>query len=525
MTNLNQLLSRIIQIQNQTINKINDLSVSYQLPSTIVTANENGKLSNQLLDLDFLYKNLNQTRNNIPLTFTAQQTDSYVFFRRVGGIQLSGLQIKYNTDQDWQYIDSTQTHYPIAAGHSIQVRNLNNTLSLNTEKHLIILFKADTKIRASGNIMSLLNFSDKCHQYCFYNLFANQKSLLQAPQMPCLNLASNCYHNMYQGTGLIQMPNLPAAELASYCYFYMFYKCEDLKCVKPLKASIVQEGSYQQMFSHSGITAAPQICASVFRKMACHRMFYRCKSLIMGPKYLNANMLDQSALNGMFSECDNLEVCFSYLPAKIIPKNAYYCLFYKCFKLNGNFLIQAEDIRQSGLAYMFYQCRSLTNTPIFSSTNKKLGNYCYNAAFMGCAALTATPNILGEINSGSEACFYRTFKDCTSLSLTFDKLQTNVTPSYCYQQMYAGCTSLQKSPYIILNSLNTDCCSNMFAGCSSLTNISLNTNEWRFSDNQCFNDWCKDVSTSGTFNYTSNVPIEYSTSRIPENWVINQIVS
>ena len=50
MTNLNSLLEKIIQVQTQTISKINSLSVNYQLPSSVVQLNQNNKIPIEYLN-------------------------------------------------------------------------------------------------------------------------------------------------------------------------------------------------------------------------------------------------------------------------------------------------------------------------------------------------------------------------------------------------------------------------------------------------------------------------------------------
>jgi hypothetical protein len=97
-------------------------------------------------------------------------------------------------------------------------------------------------------------------------------------------------------------------------------------------------------------------------------------------------------------------------------------MFYKCYKFNRKITIKAEDLRQSSCAYMFFNCTSLTNVPLFTSDSKKIGDYCFNSVFCGCTSMTNTPNIIGTMNQGSDACYYRAFKDCTSLTTTFESL-------------------------------------------------------------------------------------------------------
>ena len=93
-------------------------------------------------------------------------------------------------------------------------------------------------IAASGNIMSLLNFSDTLTDHGFYNLFKYCTALTTAPTLPSTTLAPWCYAWMFQGcTSLVQAPELPAIELADSCYVHMFDGCTKLNYVKAMFTS------------------------------------------------------------------------------------------------------------------------------------------------------------------------------------------------------------------------------------------------------------------------------------------------
>ena len=52
-------------------------------------------------------------------------------------------------------------------------------------------------IEASGNIMSLLNFSDSCTEFCFEKLFYGCTSLVTPPSLPATGLAQQCYNYLF----------------------------------------------------------------------------------------------------------------------------------------------------------------------------------------------------------------------------------------------------------------------------------------------------------------------------------------
>jgi hypothetical protein len=79
----------------------------------------------------------------------------------------------------------------------------------------------------------------------------------------------------------------------------MFNLCLNLQNVKSLNALIIEENSYSYMFSESSIVTSPQIYAECVGKKGCHRMFYKCKSLVNGPSFLKAKVIAESAYNGI----------------------------------------------------------------------------------------------------------------------------------------------------------------------------------------------------------------------------------
>ena len=60
-------------------------------------------------------------------------------------------------------------------------------------------------------------------------MFNGCTSLTQAPDLPAINLAVNCYNSMFRScTALTQAPVLPATNLATLCYCDMFRGCTKL---------------------------------------------------------------------------------------------------------------------------------------------------------------------------------------------------------------------------------------------------------------------------------------------------------
>ena len=172
-------------------------------------------------------------------------------------------------------------------------------------------------IAASGNIMSLLNFSDTLTPYAFYSLFQKCKSLTTAPDLPATTLATACYAYMFAWCeSLTTTPELPATTLAEFCYGNMFDRCTSL-------------------------TTAPELPATTLAESCYNHMFYWCESLRTAPE-LPATTLAKSCYDNMFVGCTSLTTA-PELPATTLAINCYNAMFFGCKKLNSITML-ATDI-------------------------------------------------------------------------------------------------------------------------------------------------------------------------------------
>jgi hypothetical protein len=82
-------------------------------------------------------------------------------------------------------------------------------------------------------------------------MFSRCTSLTQAPELPAITLAYNCYESMFAGcTNLTQAPELPATTLTDYCYFHMFSSCSSLAKAPRLPATTLTTYCYDSMFAN-----------------------------------------------------------------------------------------------------------------------------------------------------------------------------------------------------------------------------------------------------------------------------------
>ena len=111
----------------------------------------------------------------------------------------------------------------------------DDTIPISEANSIYKQFKMTGSIAATGNIMSLFNFSNTLVIYAFYRLFEGCTSLTTAPELPVTALTDSCYEYMFKGcSSLTTAPELPAYSLRQYCYNYMFYGCSKLNYVKAM---------------------------------------------------------------------------------------------------------------------------------------------------------------------------------------------------------------------------------------------------------------------------------------------------
>ena len=140
------------------------------------------------------------------------------------------LQYKVNNGQ-WQAWTSFTTNNKVYLnqGQYFQFRNLDDFFNQDAIKYFTFQLK-NGSFDLSGNIMSMLNWSETLKPYCFYMLFAdksNEINSISKLELPATILADYCYQNMFRrcNISIIDDFKLPATTLAPWCYYGMFSFC------------------------------------------------------------------------------------------------------------------------------------------------------------------------------------------------------------------------------------------------------------------------------------------------------------
>lgn len=446
------------------------------------------------------------------------------------------IQYKIN-DGEWQTWDMSAV--TLADGDKMYLKS-DDEISMAEYTYTYKYFIMSGSISASGNIMSLLNFSDTVSNYGFNNLFLNCTTLTTTPELPATILNRNCYRYMFKGctsivqapelpattlnymcyssmfegcTSLVQAPELPATTLAENCYASMFQGCTSLTTAPELPATTLTQGCYASMFNGcASLTTAPELPANSYAYTSCYAsMFKGCTSLTTAPE-LPANSLGESCYANMFSGCTALTHA-PELPAAILNNECYAAMFSGCTSL-----VQAPELPATELKYrcykqMFNGCASLTQAPALPATI--LAEECYNEMFQHCTSLVQAP-ALPATTLGSYCCSYM-FQGCTAL-VQAPALQPTTLAQGCYAEMFMNCTSLVQAPELPATTLAPYCYVEMFSGCSNLNYVKALFTD--ISAEGCLNSWLSNVSSTGTFIKSKDATWTNEQAGIPTGWTV-----
>ena len=145
------------------------------------------------------------------------------------------------------------------------------------------------------------------------------------------------------------------------------------------------------------------------------------------------------------------------------------------FEVEGNImsLIYGDDfknkltISSSNTFYgLFKECVNLVSAENLILPATTLATYCYSNMFEGCTSLTTAPEL--PATDLANLCYMNMFDGCTSLT-TAPELPATTLANYCYASMFNGCTSLTTAPELPVTTLANYCYRSMFSNCTSLT--------------------------------------------------------
>lgn len=135
-----------------------------------------------------------------------------------------------------------------------------------------------------------------------------------------------------------------------------------------------------------------------------------------------------------------------------------------------NFATLKTFSNDNNFRYLFAGCTGLTSAEKLILPVTTLTSYCYSQMFYGCTSLRTAP-ALPATNLASY-CYDTMFNGCSSL-VTAPELPAITLVGYCYQGMFGYCTSLVTAPELPAETISQYCYNSMFNGCTSLTTAPL----------------------------------------------------
>lgn len=170
--------------------------------------------------------------------------------------------------------------------------------------------------------------------------------------------------------------------------------------------------------------------------------------------------------------------------------------------MNDAYRKAPEDIMIGdwGMCYMFYGDTCLIDAselimPGDDELGSNVASHIMDGMFNGCSNLISAPAELPYENLASK--------------------------KYCYDNMFAYCTSLTKSPILPGTWLSEGCYSYMFNGCTHLNEITCNAT---ILANNATENWHWNVSATGTFYKNANMEDwTIGDNGIPSGWTVEDI--
>lgn len=160
----------------------------------------------------------------MPLTFTANKAGEAVTLNTVGTLTLPDMHYRMGKSGAWQpYTAGTAIELP-NIGDSVQFWNNASTLSTSQSNYAQFAFNHTGGISASGNLMSLLNWSDSVPDWGFNELFHYRTALTSLPLFPDTQVGIGSYHAMFAGCSRLvnQKVTLPSPTFYNHTYYNAF---------------------------------------------------------------------------------------------------------------------------------------------------------------------------------------------------------------------------------------------------------------------------------------------------------------
>ena len=214
-----------------------------------------------------------------------------------------------------------------------------------------------------GNIMSLCNSTD------FENL--KFSDVVGSGDSAFIGLFESCY--TITDASMLILPE----DTGTRCYAGLFYGC-------------------------TGLTAAPELPATVLSKECYRSMFRKCTNLMKVPGLEHVTAISSSCCRSMFMQCTNIteptEISVTTLA------NQCYESMYMASGIKRAPVLPATVMAQSCYEKMFAGCTALTSGPLLHAPILK--TRCYFGLFSGCTGLSEIKCLATDISANNSTAYW-----------------------------------------------------------------------------------------------------------------------
>ena len=492
--------------------------------------------------------NTNKWTILFPLTFTAKENNILISYSVPTTTSFNNIYYQKSNGAWTKWDAGTTNGVTLNNNETLRIINRNNTLGYydsSSSTVVSLTFASTGNFEASGDVTSMINFSP-LSDYCFSSLFSNCDKLLKAPKLSSTTLANGCYQDMFSGcTSLIDAPELPSTTLAQNCYKGMFRGCTQLRKAPFLPASTLVTGCYVEMFKN------------------CSNLEYIKVGIVgvSGVGFTDKGSYLQDWVSGVKTSGDfyftGFLIATSDFHSSAIPYDDTHR--WTVWQIGDNLVLksnqdgstvkyqtwketageQGEATSDLHLDHIQYRKNNgdwnswakevtvnLNNGDIMEIRNSDYelsrvgsGNHLIYMRFVMTGSIAASGDVEALVNHSASLpreAFSRLFEHCSALTSAPD-LKASSLPRGCYRKMFYDCTGLTVAPRIKATTFEWYSLEGMFEGCTSLQEIKIDYTGAFGEDS--FNDWVKDVPSTGTFYYNGT-----STTRgidhIPVGWTV-----
>lgn len=306
--------------------------------------------------------------------------------------------------------------------------------------------------------------------YCCNAMFYGCTSLQYIGDLLSLELKNSCYNAMfYKCTSLINTPKIHANVLAPYCCNAMFYMCSNIKSIKLLSRTLV-DNCYRYMFA--GCTNLSQIIIGFTTEISQNYTLEWVNGVSLSGNFEIINNINWDptfyfGTSGIPATWEityplikylTIEALENGLTAKLSNNACQYSTDGKTW-INLSKNTPTCSINSGEKLYFKGTINPNSNTGIGTFTISKPSNVSGNIMSMLYGNNVSNAFSLENKDGAFRSLFMNCFgiQNASDLLLPATKLSNG-----CYYEMFAGCISLKTAPVLPATTLAKNCYVSMF---------------------------------------------------------------